>query len=219
MAFGTIYSYPSNPRVAKIQAVANLSGLTLDMGEFAMGQTNTTPEFLSKFPLGKAPTFSSADGVNLFESNAIAQYVADSGSAKDQLLGSTPAERATIQQWTQMAEGELGTPLVTCFLPRVGLVPFNEAAEETALQRIERSLGALERHLAGRTWIATEEKLSLADIAVAAALIWGFTFVVDREIREKYPTVVTWWKRVAESEGVKEAFGETHFIEKREIPK
>ncbi|KAL4875857.1 glutathione S-transferase [Aspergillus karnatakaensis] len=217
MAIGTIYSYPSNPRVAKIQAAANLGGLTLEHGEFAMGQTNKTEEFLSKFPLGKAPTFTSVDGVHLFESNAIAQYVAESGSAKDQLLGTTPAERAQVQQWAQMADSEIAGPLGVCFLHRVAPIPFDAVADQKSIEKVERALGALERHLPGRTWLATE-KLSLADITAAASLIWALSFVIDQEARDKYPTAIAWWKRVAESEGVKEAFGEVKFVEKRQTP-
>ncbi|KAL4783754.1 glutathione S-transferase [Aspergillus varians] len=217
MAFGTVYSYPNNPRVYKIQAVANLNNLTIETGDFIFHQTNETPEYLAKFPLGKAPGFSSADGVHLFESNAIAQYVAESGPAKDQLLGSSPAERATIQQWVTMAETELAPSTVTCFLSRVGIRPYNEAADNQALATIERGLGALERHLAGRVWLASE-KLSLADIAVATPLVWGFMFAIDAEMRAKYPGAVSWFKRVVESEGVKQAFGEPKFVEKRVVP-
>ncbi|KAL4801851.1 glutathione S-transferase [Aspergillus unguis] len=219
MPFGTIYSYPNNPRVAKIQAVANLNGLSIETGDFQIGQTNKTPEFLAKFPLGKAPAFISADGVNIFESNAIAQYVAESGPAKDQLVGATPAERAKIAQWVQMAETEVSPPTVQCFISRIGMVPYDEATENQAIAKIERMLGALERHLSGRTWLATAEKLSLADLAVAAALVWGFNFVIDAELQAKYPGVVDWFKKVTSSEGVKEAFGEIKFVEKREAPK
>ncbi|KAL2810512.1 glutathione S-transferase [Aspergillus granulosus] len=217
MAFGTLYSYPGNPRVAKIRAVANLSGLTINDGDFTMGHTNRSDEFLSKFPLGKVPTFTSADGLNLFESGAIARFVAEHGPAKDQLLGSTPTERALIQQWIDLSENELTTHSMTCLIPRLGYRKFDEAAEAFAIQCMERVLVVLEKHLAGRTWVATD-KLSLADITVAQSLAWGFKLVFDKEVRAKYPTVVEYFKRVVGSDGVKEAFGEPEFVEKRTPP-
>ncbi|KAL2864053.1 glutathione S-transferase family protein [Aspergillus lucknowensis] len=216
--FGTIYSYPNNPRVAKIRAVANINGLTLEDAPFTFRETNRTPDFLAKFPLGKVPAFTSADGVNLFESGAIAQYVAESGPARDQLVGSSPAERALIQQWILLAENEITTHCMTCLLPRLGVGKYDEAAETRALQGMERALAALETRLASRTWVATEAKLSLADITIVQSLVWGFRLVIDREMREKYPVVVAYFKRVIESEGVKEAFGEPVFVEKREVP-
>lgn len=36
--------------------------------------TNKSPEFLSKFPLGKIPAFDGADGFKVFEGAAIARY-------------------------------------------------------------------------------------------------------------------------------------------------
>lgn len=236
MSFGTIYSYPQNPRVAKVlhspyplkfssrswltaqvHAVANLNGFKIEDAPYEFGKTNKSPEFLAKFPLGKAPAFSGADGVNLFESNAIAHYVADSGPLREQLLGSNAAERAAIQQWVTMAETEVMPPAVTIILPRFGLGSFDQGAEDQAVSKLERSVESLERHLSGKTWLAGE-KISLADISIAAALVWGFSFAIDAEMRSKYPGVVAWYGRVMGTEGVKEAFGETKFVEKRTAP-
>lgn len=216
--FGTLYSYTPNPRVSKIQAAANMNGLEIELAPgFAMGTTNRSPEFLSKFPLGKVPAFAANDtnGTNIWESDAIAQFVAESGPAATQLLGSTPAERAVIRQWICFANNEITDPVIQLALWRIGIAPFDENKEKAALARLDRSLSCLDGHLKGRTWLATQEKLSLADISAASALIWGFGMVIDAEMRKKYPAVVEWYERTLETKGVKEAFGEKNFIEKR----
>ncbi|EAL91042.1 hypothetical protein KXW98_002998 [Aspergillus fumigatus] len=219
MSFGTIYSYPNNPRVMKILAAANLNNLSISTPAFSFGTDNRTPEFLAKFPFGKVPAFEGTDGTKLVESDAIAQYVAESGPAAAQLLGTKPVERAAIRQWIAFADGEIQSPVIPLVLPRIGLAAFDEAVEKKNLEKLERSLAYLEGHLSGRNWIATEEKLSLADITVVSALYWAFSTVIDREMRQKYPVVVSWYEKTIESEGVKQAFGEKKFIEKREIPK
>ncbi|KAF9883365.1 hypothetical protein FE257_003532 [Aspergillus nanangensis] len=216
--FGTIYSYPNNPRVMKTLAVANLNGLEVSNPEFKMGETNRTPEFLAKFPFGKVPAFEAADGTTLVESDAIMQFVAESGPASAQLLGTTPAERALISQWVFFADGEILAHVITLVLPRLKLRPYDEATENSTLEKVERSLAYLEKHLAGRAWVAGGEKLTVADLSLAAALSWGFAMVLDAEVQAKYPAVVEWYKRTVESEGVKQAFGEAKFVEKREIP-
>lgn len=199
------------------QAAANMNGLELAIyPEFAMGKTNKTEDFLSKFPLGKVPAFEGADGTNLFESDAIAQYVAESGPAAAQLMGATPAERAVIRQWILFAQGEILDHVTQLALWRLKMVPYNEATETSALQKLERALAVLESHLQGRTWLASEAKISMADITVASSLIWGFSMAIDAEMRQKYSGVVAWYERVSESEGVKQAFGETTYIEKRQ---
>ncbi|KAF4171958.1 hypothetical protein CNMCM8927_006346 [Aspergillus lentulus] len=219
MSFGTVYSYPNNPRVMKILAAANINNLTISTPAFNFGTDNRTPEFLAKFPFGKLPAFEGTDGTKLVESDAIAHYVAESGPASAQLLGTKPVERAAIRQWIAFADGEIQSPVIPLVLPRIGYATYDEGVEKKNLERLERSLAYLEGHLRGRNWIATEEKLSLADISVAAALYWAFSLIIDREMRQKYPFVVSWYEKTMESEGVKQAFGEKKFIEKREIPK
>ncbi|OOF95188.1 hypothetical protein ASPCADRAFT_207672 [Aspergillus carbonarius ITEM 5010] len=213
-SFGTIYSYPNNPRVMKTQAAANFNGLTLTHADFTMRVTNREPSFLAKFPMGKVPAFEGADGTLLVESDAITQYVADSGAAAGQLLGATPAERALIRQWICFADGELNSSIAQLVYWRLGFREFNANTEKEGLERLNRSLEYLENRLAGRSWIATD-KLSLADISVAAALYWGFGMVIDAEMRKTYPGVVAWYERTLDSEHVKEAFGPKNFVEKR----
>jgi elongation factor 1-gamma len=238
MSFGTLYSYPNNPRVMKvllpsplstitsrleannekILAAANLNNLSISTPSFKIGTDNLTPEFRTKFPFGKVPAFEGSDGVKLVESDAIAQYVAESGPASSQLLGSSAIERAAVRQWVCFADGEVQGAMIQLVLPRLGYVAFDESVEKKGLEKLERALGYLNEHLRGRDWVATE-KLSLADISIAAALYWAFAFIIDQEMRQKYPFVVSWFEKTVESEGVKQAFGEKKFIEKRETPK
>lgn len=53
----TLYTYPDSFRAAKVLIAAQYSGASLrvvsEPPEFVLGETNKTPEFLAKFPLGK----------------------------------------------------------------------------------------------------------------------------------------------------------------------
>ena len=181
-----------------------------------MRQTNYSPEFLAKFPMGKVPAFAGTDGTNIFDSDAIAQYAAESGPAAGQLLGTTPAERAQIRQWICFGTSEITDPIIMLILWRIGLTAYNETIEKAGLARLERSLGTLEGYLKGRTWVATGDKLSLADITVASGLRTGLALVIDADMRKKYPTVIEYYERTVDSDGVKQAFGEKTYIEKRQ---
>lgn len=180
-----------------------------------MGKTNRTEDFLSKFPTGKVPAFEGADGTNLIESDAIAQYCAESGPAAGQLVGSSPAERSQIRQWICFAQSEVLDNVQSLGLWRMKIAPFNEATETSAMKNLVRALDVLERYLNGREWLANGQKISMADITVASALYWGFSIIIDAEMRTKYPVVVAWYERVVEVDGVKQAFGPKTFIEKR----
>ena len=55
--FQTLYTYPENFRAYKAQIAAQYSKADLKIvsspPDFKFGETNKTPEFLKKFPLGK----------------------------------------------------------------------------------------------------------------------------------------------------------------------
>ncbi|KAH8200955.1 hypothetical protein TruAng_004893 [Truncatella angustata] len=192
-SLGTIWTYPSNPRAMK---------------------TNKTPEFLADFPLARVPTFKSAGGLTLYESDAIALYAAESGGACEQLLGTSVDERAVVRQWIGFADHELFGPLTTLILWRYGMGHFDENAEKIALQHLVSSLDVVERQLQGTQYIASE-KLSLADLSMAAAMYWGFGQVVDRKLRGRYTRTTEWYLRVIQDKRINSAFGEGDFIEIR----
>jgi hypothetical protein len=49
-----LFAIPGNYRTYKAQIAAQISGKKVDLaGDFQMGTTNTSADFLSKFPLGK----------------------------------------------------------------------------------------------------------------------------------------------------------------------
>lgn len=206
----------TNANIPKIQAAANLNGNTITLfPDFQMGITNKTPSYLSKFPTGKVPAFEGADGTNLIESDAIAQYCAESGPAAGQLMGSTPAERALIRQWIAFADGEVLSNITQLALWRLGIAKYSEETEKAAFGGMVKALDVLEAQLKGKKWLNGGEKISMADISVAGGLVWGFGMVIDQELRGKYTGVVEWYERVLEVEGVKEAFGPKNFVEKR----
>jgi elongation factor 1-gamma len=76
-----------------------MNGLEIELPPFTMNETNKTPEFQAKFPLGKVPTFEGADSFCLTESAAIATYLAQSGPKSGQLLGTG--------MWITIVQGSL----------------------------------------------------------------------------------------------------------------
>ncbi|KAJ5646246.1 hypothetical protein N7490_002618 [Penicillium lividum] len=213
--FGKIWSYMPS---ARIEAVANLSGLELEIPQgFVLYKDNQTEEYLSKFPLGKVPGFEGADGTRLVESDAIAQYVAESGPLADQLLGATPLERASIRSWISFSDHAFLRVIRELVMWRFGKWEYDGEREMTQLALLERGLAYMEGHLQGRTWLGENERLSLGDITVAAPLHMGFMLIIDAEMRAKYPLVTAWFERVMAVEGVGKAMGEITFIEKRQV--
>ncbi|GIJ86748.1 hypothetical protein Asppvi_005643 [Aspergillus pseudoviridinutans] len=217
MAFGTLYTYTPNARILKIQAAAQINGLDINLApDFQMGITNRSPEFLAKFPMGKVPCLETSHGALLFESDAIAQFVADSGPHREQLLGRDALERASIRQWICFADHEIMDPIIQLVMWRVGMAAFDVTVEERSMAALRRGLQCLERHLAVGQWVVTEGKLSLADLSLASALYWGFMQVIDAKMREEFPSVTRWYHRVIGQEEIRCVFSEATFISARQ---
>ncbi|KAJ3047716.1 Elongation factor 1-gamma, partial [Rhizoclosmatium hyalinum] len=117
-----------------------------------MGKSNKTPEFLKKFPLGKVPAFEANDGFTLYESNAIAFYVA-AYKQGTQLLGATPKESAQIQQWIGVADNELAPAAATWLFPILGWMPNNEQNTNKAKEDVKKTLAVLNQHLLNHTYL------------------------------------------------------------------
>ncbi|KAK0616546.1 hypothetical protein B0T14DRAFT_482848 [Immersiella caudata] len=220
--FATIYSYPDNFRVKRAKAIASLGGLTIiDFPNYTQGQTNTTPSFLSKFPLGKVPALETHDGFTITEGLSICRFLADSGSKASQLLGRDVHTRARIDEWSVFAEQEI----VGHTMPILGMLvlkvtPFHQHRYDWCVGYLEKGLGRLEMALKGdgdgkaRRFLVGEE-VTLADVMVGGALIRAGNFLMDREMRKGAPSVEGYLRGLLEIPEMGEAFGELALVEER----
>merc|ERR1711981_488908 len=203
MVAGTIYTYPDNFRAQKALIAAKYSGAQLTVAkDFVFGETNKTPDFLKKFPLGKVPAFEGSDGTILTESNAIAYYVAN-----DELRGgSDAATRAQVVQWMCMADNEILPASCTWVFPTMGIMQFNKNATDRAKEDIKAALKTLNDHLLTRTFLVGE-RVTLADIAVACTLLNLYKQVLDPNFRKPFLNVTRWFTTVINQPNAKEVIG------------
>jgi len=207
MVCGTLYTYPDNFRAFKALIAAEYSGAKIKVAskppEFILNETNQAPEFLSKFPMGKVPAFSSADGTkNISESNAIAYYLAN-----EELRGKSIEDQAFVHQWISFAENELLPPTCTWVFPCMGIMPFNKAATEKAKEDLKRALSALNAHLLFQTYLVGE-RITLADICVMSNLLLAFKWVLDPEFRAGFNNVTRWFVTMVNQKEVKKVIGD-----------
>ncbi|KAG6840011.1 hypothetical protein C0991_009643, partial [Blastosporella zonata] len=118
-------SYQSSGKI--IRATAALAGVPVELPVgYEHYVDNKKPEYLSKFPHGKIPAFEQPDGFKLFESTAIARYVA-ALAPNAGLLGKDLKESALIDQWIHLTETEVdeNTSLVTQLI-HGAITPYNK---------------------------------------------------------------------------------------------
>jgi glutathione S-transferase len=103
MAKYTVLSYPGNFYIKKALIAAEYGGISDEIEyptDFKMGTDNKTEEFLKFSPVGKVPALKiKGTDHGVFESNAIARYIARVGKDVQGLLGKDAYEQSQIDAW------------------------------------------------------------------------------------------------------------------------
>ncbi|EJT97155.1 EF1G-domain-containing protein [Dacryopinax primogenitus] len=212
MSVGTLYTFPGQGYGKRVRAAAAVAGVQLDIPLCTFGETNKSPEYLAKFPHGKFPGFEGKDGLKLFESAAVARYVA-SLSHNSTVLGASPHDAALVDQWISFADNEVRVPMSnTLALVRGNAGAYVKPVDSYWRQRIIPALEVVEKHLHTCTFLVTE-RITLADITLATIVQSAFSTLVDATAREKLPNLVRWFETITNQPLLKEIFGETSYIE------
>ncbi len=132
-----------------------------------------TPKYRAINPIGKVPALDD-DGTKVWESGAILLYLA----GKHDKMANTPEGRAELYSWVVYANATL-VPAITTQVSRAA--------------HVMRVVQPLEGLLSGREFLVGE-RLTVADVAVGAMLIWAnLAFRVDLS---SCPTVMAYIGRL-----------------------
>lgn len=171
---------------------AKYAGVEVDMAkDFTFGTTNKSAAFLAKFPFGKVPTMETASGASLYESNALAYYVA--AANKPELVGGADAMTAAlVQQFLAVADNEVTRTLSAWIYPLMGYTAFDASAVKAAILEAHKVFAALDKILMPRTFLVGE-RITLADIVMFCAVMPAFKLVLDATERSKYINLTRWF--------------------------
>jgi glutathione S-transferase len=161
--------YAPNTRAVRIVWLFEELGLPYELVRFKLGdKAMRSPEYLAVHPMGRVPTLEDGD-VTIFESGAIVQYVLAKYGAGRLVPKESSAEFPAYLQWLHYAEGMIMPPVNTIIVETVLLPPErrSEANVERATKLLSRMLTAVDRRLAGRTFLAGD--FSGADIMTGHA--------------------------------------------------
>ncbi|CAA7262226.1 unnamed protein product [Cyclocybe aegerita] len=210
---GTLWTTPYQAFGKAIKSAAAFGGVEIAQPEaYEHFVDNKKPEFLVKFPHGKIPAWEGADGFKLFEGAAIARYVA-SLAPNSGLLGSSTEDAALVDQWAHLAETEVFSNTNQVRGLCLGLFPYNKPTHTGLLERQARALKTLEAHISSRTFFVGE-RITLADLWVAAVVQHGVANTIDAAVRATIPNLIRHFETIVNQPKLKEVFGETTYIEK-----
>lgn len=164
--------------------------------DLAKGE-HRTPEFAQKNPFYRVPVLELDDGACISETNAICRYMEALHPETPNLLGTTPIEEATIEQWLRWIDFEFLVPLGSCFQHCSGYFKahmqtfpdFGEACGDKVWQFFD----FLNRHLKDKEFICLDH-FTIADINAYVTV--QFAKVVDIRIQPQHTSLKAWHDRI-----------------------
>lgn len=200
-----------NKNAFKALIAAEYSRIKIEVTrDFQMGVSNKTPEFLKMNPLGKVPVLETPDGP-VFESNAIARFVTRL-KADNPLYGSSLIDYAQIEQWIDFSTTEIDSNVARWLYPRLGFVPYNSESEERAITLLKKALGALNTHLATKTFLVGHS-VTLADIIMGCNLYHGFSQVMTKSFTSEFPHVERYFWTIVNQPNFHKVMGEVKQVD------
>jgi glutathione S-transferase len=191
-----IHAFPPSPRSFKVLAVANHLGIEYELHicDLTRGEQRR-PEFGAINPNHKLPALED-DGLRLWESNAIIQYLA-SLKPESELAPTDERARADVARWMFWEATTWDPAGATIAFERgvkaiLGLGAPDPAEVEKGLQAFNAAAAILDAHLNGRTFVCGD-RLTLADFAIGSMLT--LTQMVQLPV-ESYAEIGRWSARL-----------------------
>jgi len=185
---------PTSPYVRKVMACAITRGLDGQIERLPTNPHQSPPSLLADNPLSRVPCLVTDDGLALFDSPVICEYLDSLGDAAP-LFPSQGAAR-----WRALKLQALGDGILDAAVGRRGEQGKpREAARDAWMARqkavVERAIALLESDPPHRT-------LDIGSIAVACALGYLEFRFADEPWREKQPKLAAWYAEFSRNPGI-----------------
>ncbi|GFR48410.1 hypothetical protein Agub_g10304, partial [Astrephomene gubernaculifera] len=163
--------YGVGVKALRLQVVAAVAGVELDVPCFTEGLTNQTPAYLRLSPEGAFPLLVTPDGAAHAAPAPALKALIGGGAAAAKWLDWAAATDAFVPGWI---DGLLGQ------------APYSEATAASASNRFRAHLAALESALAASPY-ATLGAGAAVDAAVAMSVFVFYVTVMDEKLRSELP--------------------------------
>jgi elongation factor 1-gamma len=206
----TLHAPAGSFRAFKILIAAEYNNIDIAIPEFDASQVS------SLSPTGKAPILQLSNGGTIFESQSIARYIARMRRDIGLMGNGGIMEEVAVDSWCDFCTNKIELPACVWWYPVAGYMPFQKAAYEKAKADLAKALATLNTHLANnnKTFLVSDDSITLADITVASALVYPFKLVCDPEFLKPFDHVMRWFNDCVGQEEFKAVIGNVAFCKK-----
>ncbi|KAG7277920.1 hypothetical protein CRUP_004699 [Coryphaenoides rupestris] len=164
-------------------------------------------------PLGarSRPTLvlGAGDDAVLSGSSAVSWYLASQGNR----VGQGDQQQSQVWQWLSFADNEL-TPLSCAVVfPLLGVIAMDKKLQQTSRLELLRVLKVLDQALEPRTFLVGES-VTLADIAVTAAILLPYKYALEPSDRKVLNNVTRWFLTCVNQPQFLQVLGQISLCEK-----
>lgn len=147
-------------------------------------------------PLGRIPALILDDGFCVFDSPVITDYADTLNDAPILIPRNDPAARLRVKRWEALADGIMDSAIVV----RTESIRPPEKQQTSTLElhntAITKALEYVSQLLGARTW-CEGESITLADLALASALLYLDLRQAERDWRGTHPNLAAWFKQIS----------------------
>ena len=183
-----LYGSRTSPYVRKVRIVMIEKRIECDFLEENVWSADTTVTLHN--PLTKVPVLVLDDGITLYDSRVIVEYL-DGVTPVSRLIPDSGRERALVKRWEALGDG-IGDAGLAIFLERK-----RDAGGQSKdwigrqIGKVNSGIAAAARELADREY-CHGLSLTLGDISLACALLWLEFRLPEIQWRANYPNLKKW---------------------------
>ncbi|XP_012725768.2 valine--tRNA ligase [Fundulus heteroclitus] len=141
--------------------------------------------------------------------SAVAWYLAAQGKR----AGLDPKQQSQVWQWLSFADNELTPVSCAVVFPLMGVMAVDKKVQQSSRAELMRVLKVLDQALAPRTYLVGES-VTLADVAVAAAVLLPFKYALEPSDRKAVTNVTRWFTTCVNQPQFLKVLGEVALCEK-----
>jgi glutathione S-transferase len=195
-----LFGTPTSPYVRKVRIV--LAEKKLDYQFILEDVASPDTQIAEINPLGKVPCLVMDDGMAIYDSSVIVEYL-DTLSPVAKLIPPSGRERAEIRRWEALADGVMDAAVLVRL---EGKRPARQQSKDWMrhhMGKVETGLVAMSKGLGEKPFCAGNH-YSLADIAVGAALGWLDFRFPDMAWRDAFPNLAVLFAKLSERASFKD---------------
>ncbi len=200
MARYTLYGFNASTYVRTIRMLMLEKGIDYDQVPVNILQgEGQTPEHKQRHPFGKIPALE-ADGVQLFETDAIAELIEGQNRGTPAFIPDDVVTRSRMRQWMGCIDDYTYPDMVgTLVWQRVVNPILGEATDEQvvmdALPKIRYHFGLFDQQLGQTPYLAGSD-ITLADLYLAPIMAYVAMTPEGTELIAGHGNVARWWDQI-----------------------